>query len=238
MLKAPVAEIFASYQGEGLYAGQPQVFIRFAGCNMRCSYCDTPAAVHLKPHQEFISVDSIVQKVKKLAAKGIDEAAASRPVAVSLTGGEPLLYPEALAELLPALKKLKLKVHLETNGTLPEYLKKVKRWVDVVAMDIKAPSDCREAHWREHKDFLALCRKQAFAKMVLTDITADADVNKAVALVAAAGKDIPFILQPATPFDGTGTVAPWKLAVLAATARKKLKSVHIQPQLHKIWKVT
>lgn len=237
MLKAPVAEIFASYQGEGLYAGQPQVFVRFAGCNMRCSYCDTPAAVHLKPHQDFVSVESIVQKVKKLAAHGVDGTAASRPVAVSLTGGEPLLYPEALAELLPALKKLKLKIYLETNGTLPEYLKKVNRWVDVVAMDIKAPSDCGEAHWREHKDFLALCRKQAFVKMVLTDTTADADVNKAVALVAAAGKDIPFIFQPATPFDGKEMPAPWKLALHAAAARKKLKQVHVQPQLHKIWKV-
>ena len=55
-LKAPVSEVFASYQGEGIYMGQPQIFVRFAGCNLRCDYCDTPKNQVLEENQQYSSI--------------------------------------------------------------------------------------------------------------------------------------------------------------------------------------
>lgn len=52
-LTAPIAEIFCSVQGEGLYAGQRQVFLRFAGCNLSCRYCDEPAARDARGAEEL-----------------------------------------------------------------------------------------------------------------------------------------------------------------------------------------
>src|SRR3989339_2074905 len=126
-LRAPIHEIFSSCQGEGLYAGQRQVFVRFAGCNLRCAYCDTPKALAFAENQVFLSVEQIIQQIRKKADGPL------RAMAVSLTGGEPLLYPEFLKELLRALKRQKMMVYLETKATLPEYLRTLVKDIDVIA---------------------------------------------------------------------------------------------------------
>lgn len=105
-----IVEVFSSLQGEGLRQGEPTIFIRLAGCNLRCSFCDTRKAW---PGGKEASIDQIVDKVERLRRR-------FRAQWVCLTGGEPLL--QDVAPLVHALKRRKLKVQLETNGTHPTHL--------------------------------------------------------------------------------------------------------------------
>ncbi|NCX99349.1 MAG: 7-carboxy-7-deazaguanine synthase QueE, partial [Planctomycetia bacterium] len=86
-----VAEIFASLQGEGLLAGTPSTFVRASGCNLRCVWCDTPYT-SWEPEGESLSVGEILDRVRSLS-----------PRHAVVTGGEPLLFPEAV-ELCRSLR--------------------------------------------------------------------------------------------------------------------------------------
>ena len=98
-----VAEIFYSIQGEGTWTGTPAVFVRLAGCNLACSFCDTDYAL------KFVaSVDDIVHMVH--------EAGEGCPMVI-LTGGEPLAQTQTPA-LIEALRRDGRRVHIESNGTL------------------------------------------------------------------------------------------------------------------------
>ena len=230
-LTAPIAEIFCSVQGEGLYCGQKQVFLRFAGCNLACAYCDEPAAAQGASAVEM-SVKEASAEVARLARKG-------RARAVSLTGGEPLLHWKFIKALAPLLKKAGLAVHLETNGTLYRELAKVKGLAAVIAADIKLPSSTRgKACWAEHARFLAVAPEKTFVKVVLTSATSLADLKKAVALAAGVRPDIPFFLQPATA--RRGGVKPPKAKLMEEAccwAAARLKRVKVLPQQHPGWGV-
>lgn len=96
-----INEIFYSLQGEGFHTGTPALFIRFSGCNLKCSFCDTK-----HEEGEWMSDEDIVAKAKECPAK-----------MVVLTGGEPALWiDEAFVEKLHQAGKY---VCIETNGTHP-----------------------------------------------------------------------------------------------------------------------
>ncbi len=100
-----ISEIFSSIQGEGLRQGEPTIFIRFAGCNLKCSFCDTKFA--WRGGSPYSAV-RVVEKVRRLR-----ERFPARWVC--LTGGEPLL--QDLKELVQLLKREKFKIQVETNAT-------------------------------------------------------------------------------------------------------------------------
>ena len=231
MIKAPISEIFFSYQGEGIYIGKPQIFVRFLGCNLKCDYCDTKIT-----RKKYLTVNEVVKKIDKLSKKNFQQGSKIGP-SVSLTGGEPLLHTVFLKNLLPLLIKKKYKIYLETNGTLPEELKKINRWVDTIAMDIKLPSACLRDFFKEHKEFLKTGKGKAFVKLVLTAKSKIGEIEKAVKLVKNISSKIPFIFQPATPVIGCKTITPFLLYNLADKSRKHLDFVSILPQMHKIWKI-
>ncbi len=99
----PVIETFASIQGESTHAGRRCFFIRLAGCNLRCTYCDTAYAWEGGSMQDIAGLTDI--------------AVASGCQVVEVTGGEPLIHPETPA-LLQALLDAGMEVLLETNGSM------------------------------------------------------------------------------------------------------------------------
>jgi 7-carboxy-7-deazaguanine synthase len=109
-----VAEMFRSVQGEGRLTGTESVFVRASGCNLRCSYCDTPYA-SWSPEGEDLSVDEIITRVEELA--GAQSEGRSAVGHVVLTGGEPMLFAE-LIPLCAALRRAGRHVTIETAGTL------------------------------------------------------------------------------------------------------------------------
>ena len=105
MKMVDIVELFVSIQGESSYMGMGCCFVRLAGCNLRCGYCDTPES--LESGQQLMSVSEIVAHV-----------AASPVPLVEITGGEPLLqsvFPELVSALLQDTNKTVL---VETNGSL------------------------------------------------------------------------------------------------------------------------
>ena len=113
-----LVEIFESLQGEGRNTGRPCVFVRFAGCNLACPWCDTD----VKP-RFALDLAALVAEVKSFRAKG-----------VILTGGEPTIQ-DGMPELVAALKKEGFWIGVETNGTGdPDWL----GFVDYVSCSPKA----------------------------------------------------------------------------------------------------
>lgn len=125
-MKAPVIEIFSSFQGEGPFVGQRQIFVRFAGCNLDCSYCDTNKSKS-KNSGKMMTVEEVADEINRLVTPDCK--------VVSFTGGEPSLYPEFISEVS---KKISLKVLLETNGTLPKNIDSIES-LNIVSLDIKLP---------------------------------------------------------------------------------------------------
>ena len=227
MMKAEIIEIFHSLQGEGKYVGIPQVFVRFADCNRRCSWCDTLPFFKKEERGTFLTLspqellDAILEREEKYDS-------------VSLTGGEPLLYKDFLKEFLPLAKEKHIKIYLETNGTLPEALREVISFVDIVAMDIKLPSSTKEIPcWKESQEFLKLCmRKDFFIKIVVTLQTTQEDILLAAKLASAINRDIIFILQPNSLDLGKGIVDQCIRA--QKECLKFLHNVRVVPQVHKL----
>ena len=98
-----LAEIFYSVQGEGTWTGTPAVFVRLAGCNLACDFCDTDYSL-----KRLASVDDVVAEVRT--------AGGDCPMVI-LTGGEPLAQAETPA-LIDALRRDGRRVHVESNGTI------------------------------------------------------------------------------------------------------------------------
>ncbi len=119
-----ISEIFVSLQGEGTHAGLPTFFVRLAGCNLACRWCDTVYARQEKG--KTISVEEILKHWQREGCLPW----------IQITGGEPLLQ-EGVYPLMKAFLDQNTTVLLETNGSLP--LRKVPPEV-VKVMDIKCPS--------------------------------------------------------------------------------------------------
>ncbi|MCO6524541.1 MAG: 7-carboxy-7-deazaguanine synthase QueE [Candidatus Schmidhempelia sp.] len=123
-----IVEIFESLQGEGYNTGMPAIFIRFAGCNLNCQWCDTNFRQYTK-----MSLDMILEKIDRFKSKNI-----------IITGGEPTLQ-KYLTLLLSHLKKRGFFIAIESNG-----LGEVDQQIDYIALSPKFSYWARYQMIRQH----------------------------------------------------------------------------------------
>jgi organic radical activating enzyme len=232
-------EIFVSVQGEGIHLGERHLFVRMFGCNLRCSYCDTPLGD--EPPKEFpVDLPGIARRLANpvpahVLAALIVEHLPKGISCISFTGGEPLHQPDFLRALASGLKSLAKSVlprfFLETNGALPSVLESVHPLFDVIAMDIKLPSVSKcEPLWDAHRRFLSIAPAKTFVKVVVGRGMADSDFTKAVDIVASVDAGVTFVIQPVWPLE----VSSSRLIQLQEKALSRLSDVRIIVQQHEI----
>jgi len=143
-----IAEIFRSLQGEGKNQGKPCLFIRLAGCNLHCRWCDTGYA---QTGGIEMDCDTILEQVRCL-----------NPSNVCITGGEPLLQAYDLEPLLVSLHRRGTNIDIETNGTID--FTRIQPYASI-CMDVKCPSSGEKSDLR----LLGALRSHDTAKFVVKD---------------------------------------------------------------------
>jgi organic radical activating enzyme len=321
---APVMEVFASIQGEGAFAGEPQVFVRLRGCPLRCAWCDTPDSwristedrarisrsasavaatamssaradsarpdsrradalrtdrVRADPvNSDPVRADSVrahrsaeedrsSDRVRRedpwatpfQVACWIAEVEPGSPRTISVTGGEPLVWPEFLLGLKPMVGDRRL--HLETAGAHPRTLERVIETFDHVSLDLKPELDLGEPEESSGADFrapdaspttersprsraewsaarracLALVRdRDACGKIVVSGRRDAEDFAPLLDEVERCAARLPIYLQPATPVNGVPAPARELLEVVCEMARDRGLSVRVLPQIHRV----
>lgn len=247
MAAAPTAaylsEVFASFQGEGSRAGQRHLFVRFAGCNIRCAWCDTPDSLvkvatcrvdYPSGASEEIPNPIPMERLSGIVARFLEEDPAIAMLA--LTGGEPMVQGAFLAAWLasepPARPCL-----LETNAMLTGSLAAVLDGVEVVSADVKLPSNTGEGElWDRHRAFLDACRgREVYVKMPVDASTDPAEVDRAAALVAESAPGAILYVQPVSdPDTNAWRIDQRRLAELAALAAARVRDTRVLPQIHKL----
>jgi 7-carboxy-7-deazaguanine synthase len=199
-----VTEIFFSIQGESTLAGEPCVFVRFTGCDLRCQYCDTEYAFY---GGRSMTISQIVAEVEKHPARF-----------VCLTGGEPTLQKD-LPELARALLDQGYRVSLETHGQRP--LARIPKGVRKI-VDLKTPGS-REPH-TDFKELQALGEGDELKVVVCSED----DFRWSVGVIDELGLwgKLPILFSPSYGEVSPQTLAGWVLA--------SGKPARLQLQLHKI----
>jgi len=247
-----LVELFSSVQGEGLHVGVTTLFVRFGECDLRCRWCDTPHS-WARARTALIETERGTGSRREIAnpvtLDSVCEAAEQLQVArhgfVSFTGGEPLLQPEALAELAERLRARGPKIHLETHGLHVEALERVLSQIDVVSMDWKLASDVRRvsdpkrgpvaAFHERHAEFLSVAVRapEVMVKVVVTNATTDDELAEMAGRIADVAPETAVIIQPVTPVGGLKD-APDARRLLAIVARfeRELPNLRLIPQTH------
>ncbi len=129
-----LAESFISINGEGQHAGELALFLRFVGCNLTCSWCDTKWANKSDAKFTLLTTSQLEEIARNAYADGVRN--------VTLTGGEPLLQKD-ICELIKGLVSIGMRIEIETNGSVL-LTNEVKNSGAVFTMDYKLPSSGME----------------------------------------------------------------------------------------------
>lgn len=221
-----VSEIFYSIQGEGLNSGMPQIFVRLFGCNLRCSWCDTPYAMMPKGYldeearkmwrstaYEELTPQEVLKRIEKWPCK-----------AVCITGGEPLVQDEELYKLLKFLFRYNYYVQLFTNGTI--WTPEIFDLCDFISIDMKPPS----SGMKSNLEFLPWLDEKFEVKVV---VQTQEDLEFALFKIYPKCPTT-LILQPCV-IDPTKELETLQ-SLTEVILNYNLKNVRVLPQLHKlIW---
>ena len=228
-MKAPVIEIFSSFQGEGLLVGERQIFVRFAGCNLDCSYCDTNSSKS-ENAGKIMTAEEVTSEIEKLITPDCRT--------ISFTGGEPSLYPGFISEVS---KNFDLKIMLETNGTLPENIDSIEK-LDIVSLDIKLPEHFEggfdnKIFLNEIKSLNLLITKtiNVYCKVVIlpsTKIKSFKEVIEKLSQNISDKSNLKIIIQPSSPLE------EWENINLKLFEFSEIVGQYFEvstiPQIHKI----
>ena len=226
-----VVEQFISINGEGRRAGQLALFVRFAGCNLNCAYCDTKWANEAEVSYCEYTIDELYQMIKESKVKNI-----------TLTGGEPLIQPNMDSLLKRLREDASLRIEIETNGSVdiqPFLLDtqsddiqahSVKSTVeDNVSFTLDYKTSVSGMEDRMHMDNYVNLRTQDTVKFVVGSIR---DLEKAKSIIEdyhLVEKGCGIYLSPCF-----GEVPPSEMVDFLVEHR--LNDVNVQLQLHKfIW---
>lgn len=254
--RAPLIEVFHSIQGEGRFVGVPMTFVRTATCPLRCLYCDTPHSytaaarfpvrLGVREQQEAnpVSAERAAELVRLVAVA----AGASAAGRVSITGGEPLVFPAFVRELGRAVRQRGMRLHLETAAIHPEALASCIEQVDHLSADYKlpetlgAPADATAAtpaagFGERHRQCCEIAVRRGASvdvKIVLTDRVLDPSFERALGELQPLCERIVLVLQPVTPFGPVrASVARPDLERFVAAAQRARFDVRVLPQVHK-----
>ncbi len=175
-----ISELFRSIQGEGLNQGRRCVFVRLAGCNLDCAWCDTRYA---RTGGEEMQVDDVFAQVERLGGSS-----------VCITGGEPLLQGDELLLLLDLLKNAHYDVEIETNGTFD--IRPFQEYA-AICMDVKCPSSGEESD-------LSLLASLAPRDCVKFVVAGPADLDYVRSVIGRVPEGIEIIV---TPVEGSDLAA-------------------------------
>ena len=211
-----IAEIFHSLQGEGSLVGVPSVFVRSSGCNLRCTWCDTPYT-SWAPEGEEMQVGRILAEVDQYPARH-----------VVVTGGEPMIAPQ-IEELTAGLRERGLHITIETAGTVFAAVD-----CDLMSISPKLANSTPEGPWAGRHERLriqpeVLRRLMASYEYQLKFVIAKpADVGEVQALVNMLNADaMRVILMP----EGTSEAAIHERSLWLAEVCKQ-QGLRFSPRLH------
>ena len=207
--------------------GKRQIFIRFAGCNIDCKYCDTENSKSADIGK-YYSAEELNEVVQSLITPDFDS--------LEITGGEPLLHSDFIKEFL---SKYHYRAMLETNATLPDNLNDLVDVIDIVSMDIKLPE-----HFNSKEEWLAVYEKELESIKVMEDNNLEYYIKIVVSPVTQAqiiedivndldglvSKDVEIIVQPVSPMSLWDTKE--NLFAISELIGKHY-SVSVIPQIHK-----
>lgn len=218
-MRVIMAEVFNSWQGEGGSVpgsafGRRQIFVRFAGCDLHCLWCDSreyidasrvsrwryevePFTGRFEYKPNPASVDEVVDALLKLDTGDIHS--------ISYTGGEPTLQVKPLKALMERMKELGFDNFLETHGGLPELIREVAPLTDYASVDIKDESAKATEDWKglvlrevESIRILKEAGAKTYAKLVVTNETRVENVRWYASLLKGLA---PLVIQPREPIE-------------------------------------
>jgi len=210
-----IYNIFPSINGEVCNTGQGSLatFIRFAGCNLRCSWCDTEYALSDKSGT-WMTVEQIITEVNKFGLRNI-----------TITGGEPLVQEEGFQLLIQELWRRRYNISVETNGSIPlPWVEGVVNWV----YDIKPMSaGVGSIHPHPKSDEFKRFKEDDFIKFVISNREDYDDAVKFYKALVAANCRARYAFSPNTDQLDTNQLVTWM-------KESKLSDVVVNLQLHKI----
>jgi 7-carboxy-7-deazaguanine synthase len=246
MAEGFVGEIFSSIQGEGPLVGRRQIFIRMAGCNLGCCYCDSsgfrktaekyrveqpPASGCFAEFPNPASVVAVMDHISRLQSPGLHS--------VAITGGEPLQQHEFVAALAKGCQSAGLRLYLETNGYCARHFAEIVDSIDFAAIDLKLPSHkaCPDDQWPDLMENELSCIEKSLekgvftiVKMVILSSTRSSEVKDACMRLKDA--DLFLVLQPAS-----GTQRPSSMDLIRhheeASMYLNPENIAVIPQAHK-----
>lgn len=228
-MKAPIIEIFSSFQGEGVLIGQRQIFVRFAGCNLNCAYCDTKNSISDK-EGIMMTPQEVVEKIESILTSDCHT--------ISFTGGEPSLYHEFINEVS---KLTNLDIMLETNGTLPANIDAIDK-LDIVSLDIKLKEHFKgdfkeDIFLNEIKSLNLLIEKSinVYCKVVILPglkLESFEEVIKKIDKEIVDKNNLHFIIQPSSPLNEWENLSACLFEYSEIVG--KYFEVSTIPQIHKI----